>query len=235
MHFDDTDLGERLGLLADNAVRGPAPVEEMVRGGRRRRARRRMVVGTAAVLAVGVTPLAAASLPSTNSEPATVPTASESATQTADETVDGLDPTVVELYEQVQVSDDRVIALLPGGERYAAAPPDAIDAEIERAGGVPDVALPEDGCFEESSPEGPYPGFPPLIGVVSTEGVEGMVFETEEGETRDVKLFTLPGDPGWAVYYVDFETEDFPFTVSTWDSDGDNISHVTYIRAEDAG
>ncbi|MEO3750522.1 hypothetical protein [Streptomyces sp. B6B3] len=257
MHNDDTDIGERLGLLADTAVRGPAPVDELVRGGRRRRARRRVAVGTAAVLAVAVAPLAAASLPSSGSEPTAVPPAAESAasdesTQSPDPTdstqspysqeptqgsdsaaASGIDPTVVEPYEQIALDDGMVLALLPGGERYAVAPADAIDEEIARAEGVPEVPLPEAGYFEDTNPERPYAGNPPLVEVVSTEGVERIVFETAEGETRDVELLTLPGDPGWAVFYVEFEIEDFDFTVSTWDSDGNVIGHGTYVRAAD--
>jgi hypothetical protein len=221
MHIDDTDLGERLGVLADTAVRGPAPVDEVVRGGRRRRARRRVAVGTAAVLAVAVSPLAAASLPSPSSEPATVPTAASTVESAASS---ARDLTEVEPYEQVTVNDEVVIALLPGGERYAVAPPDAIDEEIERSEDAPDAALPRDGELHfDPNPDRPYGELLPVTGLVGTQGVARMTIETAAGETRDVELLTLPGDPGWAVFYVETETGEFPARISTYDSDGDVI------------
>jgi hypothetical protein len=225
MHIDDTDLGERLGVLADTAVRGPAPVDEMVRGGRRRRARRRVAVGTAAVLAVAASPLAAASLPSPSSEPATVPTAASTAATAGESAASSArDLTEVEPYEQVTVNDEVVIALLPGGERYAVAPPDAIDEEIERSEDAPDAALPEDGeLLFDPNPDRPYGELLPFTGLVGTEGVARMTIEPEGGETRDVELLTLPGDPGWAVFYAETETGESPVRVSTYDSDGDVI------------
>ncbi|MBW1598278.1 hypothetical protein [Streptomyces sp. JJ38] len=211
------ELSAALRREADALPTGPAPVEAVVRAGRsRRRTRRAVVLGSAAA----VTLLAALPLLPGTADPGRVEPAVPSP---APADPSGTGPRTVEPYAPVTVAPGLRLGLLPGGRQtYVLAEAEGFREAVEHAR--------EQGLGENIGPRSISSGHLAIEGT-GIERIEGVwrlpgqplrIVVTAGGEEHRAELFTLPGEPGWGVYFLDTTTLP-PFdsyTVTAYDADG---------------
>ncbi|MCZ7416362.1 MULTISPECIES: hypothetical protein [unclassified Streptomyces] len=226
----EAELSAALRREADALPTGPAPVDAVVRAGRsRRRTRRAVVLGSAAAVAV----LAALPLLPGAADPGRVEPAVPSP---APADPSGTGPRTVEPYAPVTVAPGLRLGLLPGGRQtYVLAEPEGFREAVEHAR--------EQGLGENIRPRSISAGYLAMAGT-GVERVEGAwrlpepprrIVVTVAGKEYPAELFTLPGDPGWGVYFLDttalprFDT----FTVTAYDAEGEVFDRVDVGRWSD--
>ncbi|WP_143688631.1 hypothetical protein [Streptomyces barkulensis] len=223
-------LTEAMRREADTLAAGPAPVEALVREGRRLVRRRRTAAGAAAAavlacLAGGVL------LPPLLASPGPAP-AAPPASSAAPPSATPAGVRVVRPYEPVEIGQGALMGLLPEGrQNYVVSwgGPEAFRESVEAAKGmVGDSIRPGGLSFGHSStPEGAVL----YTGAFRTETEPARITVTAGGRTWEAGMVRLSGDPGWGVYHVDAGRTglDTRATVTAYGPDG------TVLARNDAG
>ncbi|MBB1243750.1 hypothetical protein GL263_09290 [Streptomyces durbertensis] len=202
-------LRGELRRAADAVPVGPAPTAAVVRAGRARRRRQRTVAG-AAVAAVLAAPLAVLSWPHPADErpspPAVVSPSPEDPEPVEDFEPRPAPPRTVKPDEPVRLAAGvRLCLSEEGRQKYA------VLEKTETAAGARCPSGPATGTgdnIRERSLSSGYTsttaeGVLRLYGVWRHDEVPSRVEVRAGGRSYSAELFTLPGRPGWGVYFLD--------------------------------
>ncbi|MFV0134535.1 hypothetical protein ACLGIH_15045 [Streptomyces sp. HMX87] len=229
--YPEAELSEALRRAADGLPLGPAPVDAVVRAGRARRRRHRAVLSGAAALTVlaalagtavlgGLPPLSGSPLPD-HVEPAVTAPASPSPA--------GPGLRTVQPYEPATLTPDLRLGLLPEGrqnyviteaERFPEAVEYARSARLGHGLRRRSISVGYDSSAGR--------GVQRLDGAWRLTEAPRRIVVTVAGVDHRAELFTLPGRPGWGVYFLD--TAGLPrftsFRVTAYDEDGEVFDTV---------
>ncbi|GAB2876998.1 hypothetical protein [Streptomyces mayteni] len=197
-------------------------MDEAMRAGRalRGRLRRRLTIGGAVAATVVVATAAVIVLPGPDDPaPPIFP-------------ADGGWARVVQPYEPVEVDEERVLALVPGGGRYVLSHPDTFEENLRIVTAHEDVLPLLDGIdigLNVLSAEARYL-FDGLYR--SDDRITRIVLDTGDAE-YEADLYVLPGDPDWGTFYLD--TTDLELSgemsLNAYDADGDLVAdHTTTVE-----
>lgn len=184
----DEELGVALKQAAAGLRVGPAPVDTVVRLGRRMR-RRRAALPTllAAAVLAPASAVTVLSLGSSGSGTPTVPAASASATSQA---------RVVASGEKIALGRSHTMRLTGQGVFLPASPPSGTaDEPALKAAEVPEGAVSTISYGDTSS------SF--CVGIYRGPGTGVTITAALGGRTLDTQTVTLPGAPGWVAFFTD--------------------------------
>ena len=241
---DGTDGGTDLSELAELVALGPAlhheadavapghpPVEAVVRRGRARRLRRRAGVTSAVVgvVAVSLTLTVAPRVTSGPAPPATTPSelpgpppASKQATPPERQ--------VVRPYQAKALSGGWWLGLLPDGrQNYLLAPNSTTKTEFDQQMADQRKKPSGDNLPPRSIGGGADSHAGNIWGSWRHPG-QVRITVTIAGKEREATLYSLPGEPGWGVYYLDARhlAPRTTYSVTAYDADGNVFDTQTH-------
>lgn len=224
-------LGPALHQEADMVAPGHPPVEAVVRRGRARRLRRRAGV-TSAVLGVVAVSLTLTVAPRVTSGPAPPSTTPSELPGPPPATNQSTPPErqVVRPYKAKALSGGWWLGLLPDGrQNYLLAPNSTTRTEFD-----------EQMADQRRKPSGDNLLPRSIGGGADSEGGniwgswrhpgQVRITVTIAGKEREATLYSLPGKPGWGVYYLDARhvAPRTTYSVTAYDADGNVFATQTH-------
>ncbi|MFC8008749.1 hypothetical protein [Streptomyces cinereoruber] len=185
----DEDLAAALKQAAAGLPVGPAPVDTVLRLGRRMRRRRHATLSTALAAAVLIpaSAVAALSLGSFGSRTPTVPAASTAASPHVQ---------VVDSGEKVVLGRDKTIWLT--GQGMFLATPKSSDTTKEPALNAAEVPSGKISANASGDASGTL-----YAGIYRGPGKAARITVAIGSRTLNTQVITLAGSPGWAAFYAD--------------------------------
>ncbi|MER7051367.1 MULTISPECIES: hypothetical protein [unclassified Streptomyces] len=225
MNDDRERLGELLREEADRIPVGAAPVDDVLRRGRRSaRRRRRAAVAAVSTALTAVTAVTALLVlgPATSSTPApATPAPPATAPPRPTPSQEQPAPRTVRPYRSVEIGHGLSMALLPDGRQNYVVGPGDISGSVEQAKhGVGDDIRP-DTLSSGKSVDDTYVLYHGAFRMAAPPA--RITVGPESGPRRTAAVLRLPDDPGWGTYYAfgDVATADAGFTVTAYDANGD--------------
>ncbi|MEU3728367.1 hypothetical protein AB0E81_03005 [Streptomyces sp. NPDC033538] len=225
MNDDQERLGELLREEADRFPLKPAPIDDVLRRGRRSARHRRraaaaaMAAGSASVAVVAAL-LALGPITPTEPDPAT-PAPPATAPPRPTPSQEQRAPRTVRPYQSVDIGHGLSMALLPDGRQNYVVGPGDISGSVEQAKNDVGANLRPGTLSSGKNVDDAYVLYHGAFRMAAPPA--RITVGPGSGPRRTAAVLRLPDGPGWGAYYAFGEVAraDAGFTVTAYDENGD--------------